>query len=138
MAATIALVPALHSSTALYAWTAVLAFSNSIFGPAATGLVSVFADPTEQGTVLGAAQALAALGRLVGPLVMGAVYDVSRPAAFLVAGAVMALGGGACLRGPAVGPGEGEARRLGAGQAGGRRRRQSGARGGGLEVLPPT
>src|SRR5207248_2509072 len=57
MAATIALVPALHSSPAQYAWTAVLAFSNSIFGPAATGLVSVFADPTEQGTVLGAAQA---------------------------------------------------------------------------------
>src|SRR5438552_4163755 len=60
MAATIALVPALRSSASLYAWTAALAFSNSIFGPAATGLVSVFADPTEQGTVLGAAQALAA------------------------------------------------------------------------------
>jgi len=102
MAATIALVPALHSSAALYAWTAALAFSNSIFGPAATGLVSVFADPTEQGTVLGAAQALAALGRLLGPLVMGEVYDVSRPAAFLVAGAVMALGGVACTRVPQV------------------------------------
>ena len=98
MAATIALVPALRSSAALYAWTAVLAFSNSIFGPAATGLVSVFADPTEQGTVLGAAQALAALGRLLGPLVMGAVYDVSHAAAFVVAGGVMALGGLACLR----------------------------------------
>jgi predicted MFS family arabinose efflux permease len=100
MAATIALVPALRSSAALYAWTAVLAFSNSIFGPAATGLVSVFADPTEQGTVLGAAQALAALGRLLGPLVMGEVYDVSHAAAFVVAGAVMALGGIACLRVP--------------------------------------
>src|SRR5437868_759414 len=106
MAATIALVPALHSSAALYAWTAALAFSNSIFGPAATGLVSVFADPTEQGTVLGAAQALAALGRLLGPLVMGAVYDASRPAAFLVAGAVMALGGAATLRVPKAVDGE--------------------------------
>src|ERR1043166_4462957 len=86
MAATIALVPALRSSAALYAW--------------APGLVSVFADPTEQGTVLGAAQALAALGRLLGPLVMGEVYDVSRPAAFLVAGAVMALGGLVTLRVP--------------------------------------
>ncbi len=102
MAATIALVPGLRSSAALYGWTAVLAFSNSIFGPAATGLVSVFADPTEQGTVLGAAQALAALGRLLGPLVMGQVYDVSRPAAFLAAGAMMALGGVACLRVPTV------------------------------------
>src|SRR5881397_3166837 len=102
MAATIALVPGLRSSAALYGWTAVLAFSNSIFGPAATGLVSVFADPTEQGTVLGAAQALAALGRLLGPLVMGQIYDVSRPAAFLAAGAMMALGGVACLRVPTV------------------------------------
>src|SRR5256886_6780136 len=102
MAATIALGPARHSSDALYAWTAALAFSNSIFGPAATGLVSVFAHPTQQGAGLCAAQALAALGRLVGPLVMGAVYDVSRPAAFLVAGAVMALGGVACTRGPQV------------------------------------
>jgi multidrug resistance protein len=100
MAASIALVPSLRSSAALYAWTAVLAFSNSIFSPAATGLVSVFADPTEQGTVLGAAQALAALGRLLGPLVMGEVYDVSHAAAFLVAGAVMALGGIACRRVP--------------------------------------
>src|SRR6266567_7692476 len=100
MALAIAVIPALHSSAALYGWTAVLAFSNSIFGPAATGLVSVFADPTEQGTVLGAAQALSALGRLLGPLTLGKVYDASHPAAFLVAGAVMALGGLVCLRVP--------------------------------------
>src|SRR5882724_1975951 len=100
MALAIAVIPALHSSAALYAWTAVLAFSNSIFGPAATGLVSVFADPTEQGTVLGAAQALAALGRLLGPLTLGKVYDVSHPAAFFVAAAVMTLGGLVCLRVP--------------------------------------
>ena len=100
MALAIAVIPALHSSAALYAWTAVLAFSNSIFGPAATGLVSVFADPSEQGTVLGAAQALAALGRLLGPLTLGKVYDASHPAAFLVAGAVMAIGGLVCLRVP--------------------------------------
>src|SRR5437867_11195431 len=98
MALAIAVIPALHSSAALYAWTGVLAFANSIFGPAATGLVSVFADSTEQGTVLGAAQALAALGRLLGPLTMGKGYDASHPAAFLVAGAVWALGGLGCLR----------------------------------------
>jgi DHA1 family tetracycline resistance protein-like MFS transporter len=112
MAASIAVIPALHSSATLYAWTAVLAFSNSIFGPAATGLVSVFADPTEQGTVLGAAQALGALGRLLGPLALGQVYDASHPAAFLVAAAVMALGGLACLRVPAVEPQAVEGRRL--------------------------
>jgi len=102
MALAIAVIPTLHSGAALYGWTAVLAFANSIFGPAATGLVSVFADPTEQGTVLGAAQALAALGRLLGPLALGEVYDASHPAAFLVAGVVMALGGMVCLRVPKV------------------------------------
>jgi multidrug resistance protein len=100
MALAIAVIPALHSSAALYGWTVVLAFSNSIFGPAATGLVSVFADPTEQGTVLGAAQALGALGRLLGPVVIGKVYDGSPGAAFLLAGAVMALGGMVSLRVP--------------------------------------
>ncbi len=100
MALAIAVIPALHSTLALYAWTVVLAFSNSIFGPAASGLVSVFADPTEQGTVLGAAQALSALGRLLGPVGVGRVYDASHAAAFVAAGAIMALGGIATLRVP--------------------------------------
>ncbi len=100
MALAIAVIPGLHTTLALYGWTVVLAFSNSIFGPAASGLVSIFADPTEQGTVLGAAQALSALGRLLGPVVIGRVYDGSHTAAFLVAGAVMALGGLATLRVP--------------------------------------
>jgi DHA1 family tetracycline resistance protein-like MFS transporter len=100
MALGIAVVPGLASSNALYAWTVVLAFSNSIFSPAASGLVSVLADPTEQGTVLGAAQALSALGRLLGPIVMGRVYDASHPAAFVVAGVVMGIGGLVCLRVP--------------------------------------
>lgn len=103
MALAIGVIPALHSSTALYGWTVVLAFANSVFSPAATGLVSVFADPTEQGTVLGAAQALSALGRLLGPVVVGKVYDGSPAAAFIVAGAVMALGAIVCLRVPKSG-----------------------------------
>ncbi len=100
MALAIGVIPGLHTTIALYCWTVVLAFSNSIFGPAASGLVSIFADPTEQGTVLGAAQALSALGRLLGPVVIGTVYDGSHAAAFLAAGAVMALGGLATLRVP--------------------------------------
>jgi predicted MFS family arabinose efflux permease len=100
MAVAIAVIPALHTTLALYLWTVVLAFANSIFGPAASGLVSVFAGPAEQGTVLGAAQALSALGRLAGPIVVGQVYDHSHNAAFLVAGGVMVLGGLATLRVP--------------------------------------
>lgn len=87
-------VPFLPNALALYAWTFVLAFSNSLFAPAATGLVSVYAGPAEQGTVLGAAQAIAALGRSLGPLALGVAYDRwGGAAAFLTAGAVMAGAG---------------------------------------------
>jgi len=99
MALAIAVVPFLRTSGELYAWTFVLAFANSIFAPAATGLVSVYADPKEQGTVLGAAQAIGALGRTAGPPAVGTVYDaVNGTTAFLMAGGVMVLAGLASLR----------------------------------------
>ena len=56
-----------------------LAFSQSIMSPAATGLVSVFAAANEQGTVLGVAQSLGALGRFSGPELIGVVYDSGKP-----------------------------------------------------------
>lgn len=94
MAVSIAALPYVDSSLAIYAWTVPLAFTNSLFAPAASGLVSIYADPTEQGTILGAAQAFAALGRTAGPLVMGWAYDaLSSRSAFLVAAGVMLLGG---------------------------------------------
>ena len=90
MAVSIIVVPLLSSSAALYAWTFVLAFSNSIAAPALSGLVSVYAGPAEQGTTLGAAQALSALGRTTGPAGFGALYDVTAPfVTFVAAGAVM-------------------------------------------------
>ena len=98
MALSIAVVPFVHSSAALYGWTVVLAVANSIFSPAATGLVSVYADPHEQGTVLGAAQSIGALGRTAGPPLIGKVYDVSPVTSFLLAGLFMVLAGLTALR----------------------------------------
>lgn len=93
MAVSIGVVPFLGTTAAVYAWTVVLAFSNSIMAPAATGLVSTFAAANEQGTVLGVAQSLSALGRASGPYAIGAVFDwVSSTGSFLVAGAVMFVG----------------------------------------------
>ncbi|HYL56807.1 MAG TPA: MFS transporter [Gemmatimonadales bacterium] len=92
VAVAIGLVPFTHSSLALYAWTVPLAFSQGLVSPAATGLVSVYADPSEQGVTLGAAQAFGAIGRMLGPEVIGKAYDTwGARAAFLVAGGVMAL-----------------------------------------------
>src|SRR5213596_3848238 len=94
MAVSIAAVPYAATSLQLYAWTVPLAFANSLFAPAASGLVSIYADPTEQGTILGAAQAFAALGRSFGPLAAGWAYDgLGQRSTFLLAGGVMLLGG---------------------------------------------
>ena len=93
MSLSISVVPFLGSSRAVYGWTVLLAFSNSIMAPAATGLVSTIAAANEQGTVLGVAQSLSALGRVSGPEVIGGVYDrVTPTASFLVAGGVMLAG----------------------------------------------
>jgi MFS family permease len=94
MALSIGAVPYAGSSLLLYAWTVPLALANSLFAPAASGLVSIYADRREQGTILGAAQAFAALGRSVGPLAAGWAYDGfgSRPT-FLLMGVMMGLGG---------------------------------------------
>ncbi|HYR99324.1 MAG TPA: MFS transporter, partial [Gemmatimonadales bacterium] len=94
MGVSIAVLPWAGSSLLIYAWTVPLAFTNSLFAPAASGLVSVYADPTEQGTILGAAQAFAALGRSFGPLAAGLAYDgLGQRSTFLLAGGVMLLGG---------------------------------------------
>jgi MFS family permease len=93
MAAAIAAVPFLGSAALLYASVVVLAFSNSITSPAITGIISSLTVASEQGAMLGAAQSLTALGRFSGPFLFGAVYDrVGARAAFLAAGAVMAVG----------------------------------------------
>jgi predicted MFS family arabinose efflux permease len=108
MAACLCVLGFMPSSLAVYLWTAVFAFSNSLFGPAATGLVSILADPTEQGSVLGAAQSLGALGRFAGPEVYGAVYDASGTvAAYLATAAAMGAAGLAATRVPAVASGAG-------------------------------
>ena len=104
MAVSIAAVPYAATSLQLYAWTVPLAFANSLFAPAASGLVSTYADPTEQGTILGAAQAFAALGRSLGPLAAGWAYDgFGQRTAFLLAGAVMLVAGVSSMQLPRPG-----------------------------------
>jgi DHA1 family tetracycline resistance protein-like MFS transporter len=99
MGLSIGVVPYAGSGLLVYAWTVPLAFTNSLFAPAASGLVSVYANPSEQGAILGAAQAFAALGRSLGPLAAGWAYDgLGARQAFLLAGAAMLLGGLAGLR----------------------------------------
>src|SRR5256885_12243742 len=94
MAATIAAVPYAMNSLQLYILTVPLAFANSLFAPAASGLGSIYADRTEQRTILGAAQAFAALGRSLGPLAAACTDDgLGQQTTVLLAGGVMVLSG---------------------------------------------
>jgi predicted MFS family arabinose efflux permease len=98
MALGIAAIPFVHRGVAIYPWVVVLACGNSIAAPALTGLISTLAGPSEQGAMLGAAQAVSALGRFTGPLVFGQIYDQAGPGpAFVGAGLVMLVGWGGAL-----------------------------------------
>jgi MFS family permease len=95
----IGLVPLVGSSAQLYLWTVILAFSHSISMPAVNGLVSNLAAPHEQGAILGALQACAALGRFAGPEAIGGVYDAAGAVlAFVTAGVIMLAGAAIALR----------------------------------------
>jgi len=93
MAVGIAAIPVAYQAWQIFPWVVVLAFGNSIAAPALTGLISKLAGPGEQGAMMGAAQALTALGRFTGPFLFGQIYDVLGPTpAFLSAGLIMAIG----------------------------------------------
>src|SRR3972149_9184979 len=87
MAIPIGIVPFVADAKTLYAWVVVLGFANSLIGPAVTGLISKLVGVTEQGTMLGAAQACSALGRFTGPFMFGELYGrVDPPVPFVGAG----------------------------------------------------
>lgn len=92
MAIGIAAIPLVGRSWQMFPCVVVLAFSNSIAAPALTGLISTLAGPAEQGAMMGAAQALSAIGRFSGPFLFGQLYDVAGSvAAFAAAGGMMAM-----------------------------------------------
>ncbi|HEX9632405.1 MAG TPA: MFS transporter [Gemmatimonadales bacterium] len=92
MAIGIMAIPLAHRGLAIYPWVVILAFGNSVAAPALTGLISRLAGPAEQGAMMGAAQALTAIGRFSGPLLFGYLYDTAGPTvAFVVAGLVMVV-----------------------------------------------
>lgn len=79
---------------------AVVAAGQGLLSTCTTSMLSQLAPPARRGELLGRGQSAAAMGRLVGPVLAGALYDVGAglPAvagAVLVAGAALAIGGAA-------------------------------------------
>jgi len=91
MAIGVAAIPLAGRSWQIFPCVVILAFGNSIAAPALTGLISTLASPAEQGAMMGAAQALTAIGRFSGPFLFGQLYDVAGPFVTFAAAAGMML-----------------------------------------------
>lgn len=82
-----------YSITALALAMTLLALGNGCMRPPIMGLASVVSDDEEQGYVLGVMNSIGAIGRIVGPVVGGWLYDnVSQGAPFYSSGALSFAG----------------------------------------------
>jgi multidrug resistance protein len=69
------MIPASYSVPVLFAVCGIMAVGMGFNNPSLTSAVSRLSDPSEQGGMLGLAQSLAALGRIVGPAWGGFLFD---------------------------------------------------------------
>jgi predicted MFS family arabinose efflux permease len=86
------MVPASYSVPVLFGICGLMALGMGFNNPSLTSAVSRLSDPSEQGGMLGLAQSLAALGRIVGPAWGGFLFDwagITVP--FVSAALIMAL-----------------------------------------------
>jgi predicted MFS family arabinose efflux permease len=79
VAVALALVPFSHSVPMLLAACAMLALGMGFNNPSLSSMVSRMTDPNDQGGVLGLAQSLGSLGRIVGPAWGGFLFDLFGP-----------------------------------------------------------
>lgn len=79
---------AISHSVALLAITmTVLALGNGLMRPPNLGLISLLTPAEEQGSTMGVTNSIASLGRIIGPVIGGLLYEkVNRDAPFFLAG----------------------------------------------------
>jgi DHA1 family tetracycline resistance protein-like MFS transporter len=90
-AASMALLPAATSLSAILAVLLSLACGNSLNGPTMLALVSQEAPPEEQGRALGFEQSVESLARIVGLLLGGALFDLRLWAPYAFGATLMAF-----------------------------------------------
>lgn len=76
----------------LYASLAVVSMGFGLVNTSTSGLISLYASPSEQGRVLGIFRSLGSLSRAITPLLAGVVFWAFSSKTVFVLGAVMALG----------------------------------------------
>ncbi|MBI5647384.1 MAG: MFS transporter [Ignavibacteriae bacterium] len=86
----LSLIPFRMGTWYLHAVLTVLAFGSGLVTPMVLGLLSKYADPHEQGSILGINQSLGALGRAVGPVFGSFMFQAAgHQYPFFTGGAVM-------------------------------------------------
>lgn len=88
-----AAVPVATGLPLLLAALAVFSVGSALFNPSLSGLVATTAAPNERGRVLGAYQAAASLGRVVGPMLASGVASLAGLGAPFLVGAAVCVGG---------------------------------------------
>ncbi len=92
MALGLAIVPFPKSIAGEFPIMMLLAFGNSIAAPILTALVSELSPEAERGEIIGVFQSVQSLGRIVGPIVGGLLFNYFSPGAPYWAGAVIMFG----------------------------------------------
>jgi len=80
-----------HAPSTMAASLVALVIGIGLATPALNALIAAQAEETERGAVMGLSQSAGALGRVVGPLGAGALFDAFSPAAPFVAAALVIL-----------------------------------------------
>jgi MFS family permease len=83
-------VPLWTSTAILLGALGLLAAGAGLQTPAVTALISRHAPPAAQGTTLGVGQSMSSIGRVLGPLLGGAVYAINVEAPYAAGAAIMA------------------------------------------------
>jgi hypothetical protein len=76
----------------LYVGLAVLATGSGLVNPSTSGLISLYAEPSEQGRVLGIFRSLGSLSRAITPLLAGIVFWAFSSTTVFAIAAVAAAG----------------------------------------------
>ncbi|MDQ8166518.1 MAG: MFS transporter [Gemmatimonadota bacterium] len=86
-------VPASHSIGVLLVALGIFGVGSALFNPSMSGLVATAAAPHERGSVLGAYQGAASMGRVIGPFAASGVASAASLSMPFFVGAVVSLAG---------------------------------------------
>lgn len=93
MAMGLCLIPVAQSLLVLAISQTLIALGIGFINPSTLGSISLLIDSKEQGAALGTTQGMASLGRIIGPIVGGALFgSLSEGSPFIVAGLMTLIG----------------------------------------------